>query len=157
VIGLGPEIDDAIMARRLGRNGTVEPGPSASVDLCAEAAANLKVISWSEFTRLDHRAARPVTQPPGGGEARRQPRPKVLLRALEPGRPPALSAAASAWAMKGLERLARPWSRTRPRRMRRSSSPVTVLPRREVQSRLKLLGFFQNPGCRAIAHIAPSH
>ena len=49
VIGLGPEIDDAIMARGLGRKGTIEPGPTVSVDLCAEAAANLEVISWSEF------------------------------------------------------------------------------------------------------------
>ena len=49
VIGLGSEIDDAIMARRLGRKGTIERGPTVRVDLCAEAAANLEVISWSEF------------------------------------------------------------------------------------------------------------
>jgi hypothetical protein len=49
VIGLGPEIDDAIVARRLGRKGTIEPGPTVRVDLCVEAPANLEVISWSEF------------------------------------------------------------------------------------------------------------
>ena len=49
VIDLGPEIDDAIMAGGLGRKGTIEPGPTVSVDLCAEAPANLEVISWSEF------------------------------------------------------------------------------------------------------------
>ena len=49
MIGLGSEIEDAIMARRLGRKGTIEPGPTVSVDLGAEAPANLEVISWSEF------------------------------------------------------------------------------------------------------------
>ena len=49
VIGLGPEIDDAIVTRRLGRKGTIEPGPTVSIDLCAEAPTNLEVISWSEF------------------------------------------------------------------------------------------------------------
>ena len=49
MIGLGSEIDDAIMARRLGGKRTIEPGPTVSLDLGVETAANLEVGSWSKL------------------------------------------------------------------------------------------------------------
>ena len=49
MIGLGAQIDDAIMLCRLSRKHAIEPGPAVCFDLRIESAANVEVASWSKF------------------------------------------------------------------------------------------------------------
>jgi hypothetical protein len=49
LIGLGTQIDDAIMLCRLSRKHTIEPGPAVRSDFGIEATLNVEVASRSEL------------------------------------------------------------------------------------------------------------
>jgi hypothetical protein len=115
----------------------VEPGGAASLDLRVDgqvgthrqgdAPAANGILEQAE---LDDAARGGIARCVEVGEAdmvAARPRPKVPLRAPRPDRrwrPPAFSAAASAFAMNGLARRVLPVSRIRPMRTQRSSSRV---------------------------------